>query len=162
MTEYLQEIFFHYILSRYDLSIKIKPEFFDSKVLQVLFNFCKDYVLKYREAPTAEELKQLIEMSSYSSEISDDQIDILYAQKSSLSQYGDDWLSDNVIAWAQWQWFCIGLKNTVKYVKIKQTEVDESNVKEICEHAKNMFNHDSVVDFNTKEGSHFYDALSHQ
>lgn len=160
MNNYVQQILFHYILSRPDLCSKIKYNFFDSKELQFLYQVAQPYVLKYREAPTVSQLKDILKVENKDEVISFDIVDTIYLTKNNLGEYGDDWLENTTINWAKWSNFTISVRNLVAYVKGAQ--VTEDNVDSIMEHAKSLFNSDAIIEFNESPGSDLYDAFAHK
>ena len=164
INQYLQNIFYHFILSDPSLALKMEPDFFDSKNLQICFKYAKDYTVKYHNAPTASQLKELLQIDGKEDLISSDVIDILYSSVQSVKEYTSDWLYDNATAWAQWKNFINTLRNVLAYVKLNQDDVSTENVKEIMEHAKGMFNKSCIIDFEDSgdTGSDFWDAASHK
>ena len=57
---YLEQIFYHYILDNFDMVGTIKPQFFSNGTLKELFKITKDYVINYKEAPSFDQVKNLI------------------------------------------------------------------------------------------------------
>ena len=164
INQYLQNIFYHFILSDTTLAMKMEPGFFDSKNLQICFQYAKEYVIKYHTAPTAQQLKELIKIDGKEDIIQPDIIDILYSSIDSVRDFTPDWLYDNATSWAQWKNFINSLRNVLAYVKLNQEDVSTENVKEIMEHAKGMFNKSCIIEFSDNEdtGSDFWDAASHK
>lgn len=164
INQFIQNIFYHYILSEPTLALKMEPDFFDSKNLQIAFEIAKEYVVKYHTAPSAEQMKQLAKVDNRAESLTDDIIDILYSSASSTGGYTKEWLYDNATSWAQWKNFLNSLKSTISYVKLNQDNVTVDNVKEIMEHAKASFNKSCIIEFDddTKAGSDFWDAKSHK
>ena len=164
INQFIQNIFYHYILSEPTLALKMEPSFFDSKNLQLAFQIAKEYVVKYHTAPSSEQMKQLIKTDGKDDVLTDDIVDILYSSQSSVAGYTPDWLYDNATSWAQWKNFLNSLRNTISYVKLNQENVSVENVKEIMEHAKASFNKSCIIDFSdsTDTGSDFWDAKSHK
>ena len=164
INQYLQNIFYHFILSDTTLAMKMEPGFFDSKNLQICFQYAKEYVIKYHTAPTAQQLKELIKIDGKEDIIQPDIIDILYSSIDSVRDFTPDWLYDNATSWAQWKNFINSLRNVLAYVKLNQEDVSTENVKEIMEHAKSMFNKSCIIEFSDNEdtGSDFWDAASHK
>lgn len=164
MNQYTQIIFYHYILSNYELASKVSDTYFDAKNIQICFKYAQEYVMKYHDAPSAEQLKEIIKINGMSDVVGQDVIDSIYASKSSLSQYTNDWLYDNATSWSQWKNFTESLRNTISFVKLKENELKVENVKEICEQAKGMFNKSCMIDFNFDDsrGCDFWDTKSHK
>lgn len=164
MNQYIQTIFYHYILSDPGLTLKFDPSYFDAKNLQLCFKLAKDYVIKYHTAPSAAQLKELITIENLGDELNPDVVDVIYASKDKIAEFTEDWLFDNSTSWAQWKNFIASLRNTLSYVKLNEADVSVENVKEIMEHAKSMFNKSCILEFEDNEGngSDFWDAISHK
>ena len=116
MNQYIQIIFYHFILSEPGLALRVNPDFFDAKSIQVCFQHAKEYVIKYHQAPSANQLKELLHLANKSDVVSDDNIDVLYSSQKSVNDYTYDWLYDNATSWAQWKNFLNSLKDTIAYV----------------------------------------------
>ena len=95
INQYLQNIFYHFILSDPSLALKMEPDFFDSKNLQICFQYAKDYTVKYHNAPTASQLKELLQIDGKEDLVPSDVIDILYSSAQSVKEYTPEWLYDN-------------------------------------------------------------------
>lgn len=164
INQYIQNIFYHYILSDATVALKVNPDFFDSANLQTCYKYAKEYVIKYHVPPTATQLKELLRVDDMLNVVSEDVIDILYSSEKSVKEYTPDWLFDNATSWAQWKNFLNSLKNTMAYVKLNQDNVSVENVKEIMEHAKGVFNKSCIIEFDDDDsmGSDFWDAASHK
>lgn len=160
MNNYTQQILYHYILSRIDLCSKIKYNFFDSKELQFLYQIAQPYVLKYKQAPTAAQIKDILRVENKEEILSLEVIDSIYFTKNSLSEYGEDWLENTAINWAKWSNFTLSVRDLVAYVK--SASVTEDNVDDIMEHAKSLFNNGAIIEFDETPGSDLYDAFAHK
>ena len=88
---FIQNVYYHYILSEPSLVLRFEPDFFTAKPVQYAFKIAKDYVVKYHQAPTSEQIKQLVIENNMQDVLQDDVIDVLYAQKQMLSSYTDEW-----------------------------------------------------------------------
>lgn len=164
MNQFVQIVFYHFILSDLTLALKVEGNFFDAKSLQICFQAARDYVIKYHSAPTATQLKELLRASGRIEEIGESSVDVIYASQNSVNEYTHDWLYDNATSWAQWKNFIESLKSTLAYVKLNQDNVSVENVKEIMEHAKGIFNKNCIIEFNDNDddGSDFWDAETHK
>lgn len=160
MNNYTQQILYHYILSRPDLCNKIQATLFDSKELQFLYKIAQPYVLKYKQAPSLSQIKDIMRVENKFDIISEEALDVIYSSKNSLNEYGEDWLENTAINWAKWSNFALSVRNLVAY--IKSVQVTEDNVDDIMEHAKSLFNNTSIIEFNETPGSDLYDAIAHK
>lgn len=163
MNQQTEVLFYHFVLSKPDLAYQIQPKYFGAKNIRDLYTLGREYSIKYHSAPTKDQMKELITINKKDDVISDDIVDILYAQADRLEQYTEEWLYDSVTAWATWENFSNTIVDTVTYVKLHQDEVNTENVKEICETAKGMFNRNAILDFDPDNtGSDFFDIACHK
>ena len=163
-STYIQNVYYHYILSEPSLVQKFEPNYFTAKNVQIAFKLAKEYVIKYHVAPTAEQMKQLTRIENVTDTLQDDMIDVIYAQKSSMSQYTNEWLYDEVTNWGILENLKKAITDAATYIKLNQDDMEAGKAKEMTEHVKTMFNRSCVVEFDeTKDmGSDFWDAESHK
>lgn len=160
---FIQNVYYHYILSNPSLALKFEPEFFTAKPLQYAFKIAKDYVVKYHQPPTADQMKQLVVDNNMQDVLQDDVIDVLYAQKQMLSSYPDEWLYDETTNWAILENVKKSIVDVAAYLKLNQDEMESGNAKQVVEHIKTMFNKSCILEFSDDldTGSDFWDAESH-
>jgi len=161
---YIQNIFYHYILEDAILAEKFQPSFFTAKPVQTAFALAKDYLLRYAQAPTADQLKELVKKECKSEELPDDVIDVIYSQKKQLAAYTDEWLYDETTNWAIIENVKKTIGDVVAYLKLHQENMDKGEAKDVVEHIKMMFNRGCVLDFSDTNdgGSDFWNAASHK
>lgn len=161
---YIQNIYYHYILSEPSLAIKFEPDFFFAKPVQIAFKLAKDYLIKYHSAPTADQMKQLTRQENVLDQLSDDIVDALYSQKQMLDTYGEDWLYDETTNWAIIENVKKAIYDAAAYLKLNQESMESGKAKEMVEHIKTMFNQTCVIEFadTVDHGSDFWDAESHR
>ena len=160
---FIQNVYYHYILSNPSLALKFEPEFFTAKPLQYAFKIAKDYVVKYHQPPTADQMKQLVVDNNMQDVLQDDVIDVLYAQKQMLSSYTDEWLYDETTNWAILENVKKSIVDVSAYLKLNQDDMESGNAKQVVEHIKTMFNKSCILEFSDDldTGSDFWDAESH-
>lgn len=163
VNQYIENIFYHFVLSEPELALKFRPDMFESRNLQTCFAAARDFAVKYRQAPSDAQLKELLRLAGKSEEVPDDVVDSLYRVRGELAGYPQEWLYDNSTAWAQWKNFLGALRSTLAFVKLHQDEVSVENVKEVMERAKGTFTMNCMLDFEEggSDGSDFWDAKSH-
>ena len=161
---FIQNIYYHYILSEPSLVMRFEPEFFTAKAVQNAFKLAKDYVVKYHQAPSSEQLKQLAALNNMQDVLQDDVIDVLYAQKQMINNYTDEWLYDETTNWAILENVKKSLVDAAAYLKLNQDDMESGNAKTIVEHIKTMFNKSCVLEFSDEidTGSDFWNAESHK
>ena len=161
---FIQNVYYHYILSEPSLVTRFEPDFFSAKPVQYAFKLAKDYAVKYHQAPTVDQLKQLVIENNMQDVLQDDVIDVLYAQRQMLSQYTDEWLYDETTNWAILENVKKSIVDAAAYLKLNQDEMESGNAKQIVEHIKTMFNRSCVLEFSDdlETGSDFWDAENHK
>lgn len=163
-STFIQNVFYHYILSNPALATNFEPDFFTLKPLQLLFGIAKDYTIRYHQAPNAEQVKELAKVNGIDEQVKDDIIDTLYSQKSTIDSYPEDWLYDEATNWAIIENVKKAIVNAAAYLKLNQDNMEAGKAKEIVEHIKTMFNRTCVIEFsdNIDHGADFWDAESHK
>ena len=161
---FIQNIYYHYILSEPTLVMRFEPDFFTAKPLQQAFKLAKEYVVKYHEAPTLDQMKELISISNMGDVLQPDIVEALYAQKNMLSQYTDEWLYDETTNWAILENVKKSIVDAAAYIKLHQDEMETGDAKRVVEHVKTMFNRSCILEFSDdiETGSDFWDAESHK
>lgn len=157
----LQQVFYHYVLSRPELLKNVEPDFFDNKFLQKIFKQAKLFFEKYHETPTAE---QLIEISKIEGLIGDDfsieAINILYSKKEDISNtYDDKWLEENTIAWISYRKLILSMNKALVYIKTGDISVD--NISHAVETVRQIIMNGTNVVFDDDAGLDFFDATAH-
>lgn len=159
---YLEQIFYHYILDNNDLLQITEPEFFGSSELQEIFKISKDFKLAYKEAPTFEQMTNLIQANNKEDIITETVLLTLYRNKLKVKEYTDDWLSSNALSWARWTQFIHSVQNMIYDIKVMEPSITSENAKEYIERLKNQFVNKSIVRYDEEDGISFFDPLSHK
>ena len=97
INAYQEQIFYHYILGNPLFLNTAKPEFFTNGNVREIFEIAKDHALRYKEAPSKEQMVQLIQIKGLGEKYSEDLITGLYNSQQLLSQYDNEWLENNII-----------------------------------------------------------------
>jgi KaiC/GvpD/RAD55 family RecA-like ATPase len=159
VNSYQEQVFYHYILGNQLFLQTTKPDFFTNQNIRELFDVAKDYALKYKEAPSREQLGQLVQMKGLGEKYNNDVIEALYNSKQLLSQYGDEWLEQNVGPWIRVRNLDTVMRKAIAYMKT--TQVTAENSSEVVEKVRHMMSSETAVDFSFNLGKDFFDAASH-
>lgn len=159
INSYQEQIFYHYILENQIFLNTSKSEYFQNQDLRQLFDIAKEHALKYKEAPSKEQMIELIRIKGFGEKFSAEQIDGLYNTKSLLSQYDSEWLEQNVSPWIQVRNLDHVMRKAIAFMKT--TKVTAENASEVVEKIRHMLTSETVIDFSFNIGSDFFDPTSH-
>ena len=157
---YFEIIAFFYILREPQLIKNFNKRFFTEPTIVQIFDYAQDFVNKYKEEPTAEQIIELIKIGG-KDEVSVDSINALWNNRSGLSKYSDDWLKTNISAWGKFRSFYTGLENTIAYVKQLPTNIAYTDSELYINRASNIFNNGASFSATTSEGYDFFDFDNH-
>lgn len=163
-NNFIQSVYYHYILSDVTIVSKFEPKYFSSKPLQLAFAVAKEHVMKYHEAPSADDMKQLIRKANLEEQLSDDLIDVIYSQKQMLASYTEEWLYDEVTNWAILENVKKSIEDATYYLQLHKDDMERGDAKQMVEHIKSTFNRSCILEFSDADdnGSDFWDAESHK
>lgn len=159
LTSYQENIFYHYILSNPIFLNKAKPEFFTNQNIREIFDIAKEHAIRYKEAPSKDQLVQLIKIKGLSEKYSDDMVEGLYNTKKLLSEYDPEWLEQNAGPWIQVRNLDSVIRKVLGYMKT--TKVTAENAGEVVEKVRHMLTTETVIDFSFNLGKNFFDPTSH-
>ena len=145
---------FFYTLHHPELVPKCHPSFFSDDTMRGLYEIASKFVLKYKECPTSEEMKQLIEASDWSiqqrQKITPDTVDLIWGDSDSYQTlYDPVWMTEQVEAFYRYQTLMKGVRETVSYVKLNAENFNIENCKEMTDKVQNMFSKKTTVNFET-------------
>ena len=159
ITSYQEQIFYHYILGNPIFLNTAKQDFFTNAVVRELFEIAKAHSLKYKEAPSKDQMVQLIQIKGLGEKYSNDVIEGLYNAKQLLGQYDNSWLENNVGPWIQVRNLDIVMRKAIAYMKT--TKVTAENASEVVEIIRHMLSSETAIDFTFNMGKNFFDPTSH-
>ena len=157
---YFEIIAFFYILREPQLIKNFNKRFFTEPTIVQIFDYAQDFVNKYKEEPTAEQIIELIKIGG-KDEVSVDSINALWNNRSGLSKYSDDWLKTNISAWGKFRSFYTGLENTIAYVNQLPSNIAYTDSELYINRASNIFNNGASFSATTSEGYDFFDFDNH-
>lgn len=159
---YLENIIFFYIIQHIDLVQAFKGSYFTNPILKQLFEIVKPHVLEYKIEPTETQTINLVKAYGKDDKLPADIIHTLWESRNMVSQYTDEWLSQNVKAFGEWQNLMDGLKRVIEYVKTVQSDVTYENCTDIVQKVKGIFQSGTNFTLNTERGHDFFDPVNHQ
>ncbi len=159
INAYQEQIFYHYILDHPLFLNVTRPEFFTNSNVKEVFEIAKEHALKYNEPPSKEQMIQLIAIKGLAEKFNNDMVEGLYNTKQLLSQYGDEWLEQNIGPWIQVRNLDNVMRKSIAYMKT--TKVTAENASEVVERVRHMMSHETAIDFTFNLGTSFFDPASH-
>lgn len=159
---YLENIIFFYIIQHLDLVQAFKGSYFTNPILKQLFDIVKPHILEYKVEPTETQAINLVKAYGKDDKLTDDIIHTLWESRAMVAQYTDEWLSQNVKAFGEWQNLLSGVKRVIEYIKTVQADVTYENCSDIVQKVKSIFQADTNFTLNTEKGHDFFDPINHQ
>jgi KaiC/GvpD/RAD55 family RecA-like ATPase len=159
LNGFQEGIFFHYILDDAQFLSTTKKDFFSNQIIGTTFDIAKEHALKYKEAPSKDQINDLIRIKGLETQITADILSALYNSKIQLKEYDDQWLTENIGAWIQVRNAELAFRKGAAY--LKTSKVTAENASEIVEKLKHMMTSDMSIDFSFQMGSDFFDPKSH-
>ena len=159
---YLENIIFFYIIQHMDLVQAFKGSYFTNPILKQLFDIVKPHILEYKIEPSETQTINLVKAYGKDDKLTDDIIHTLWESRSMVTQYTDEWLSQNVKAFGEWQNLLSGVKRVIEYIKTVQSDVTYENCADIVQQAKSTFQAETNFTLNTEKGHDFFDPVNHQ
>lgn len=159
---YLENIIFFYIIQHLDLVQAFKGSYFTNPILKQLFDIVKPHILEYKVEPTETQAINLVKAYGKDDKLTDDIVHTLWESRAMVTQYTDEWLSQNVKAFGEWQNLLSGVKRVIEYIKTVQADVTYENCSDIVQKVKSIFQTDTNFTLNTEKGHDFFDPINHQ
>ena len=150
-----EKIFFNYFLEKPTYLKSVGKNFFKNQDLDFVVNLCKDFFIKFGEAPSKDQVKALVK--DVESEVSDDMIDSIF--NVSVKEYDHEWLKRTAEAWVKWNHFDKQIVRTIEY--IKTVDVSPENVEDVVGRAINMISTDGSLTFDADVGLDFFNPEDH-
>jgi len=154
-NSYQEKIFFRYLIDTKDFINYVKPEFFESKELQKLYKICLEFILKFNQSPSIEQIFELVK----SKKIDIDYETLKIFLDIDINNYDEDWLKETFEAWVEYKNLDVSVKSLIEY--LKSTKINTENVKDVVLTAKNIILEGNNIDFNFDEGLDFFNPESH-
>lgn len=151
-----EKIFFLYFLKNPLLLEKVYEGFFKNPDIDLLAKVSKQFMVKFSETPSKDQLKILIKDIKSKRQLDDDLVEAIF--QTDIKEYDEEWLKRTSEAWVKWQYFDRKLISVVEYVKLQ--EVSPDNVENVVNHAISLLNQGSLS-FDQKFGLDFFSPEDH-
>ena len=157
-NENYEKVFFNYSLKNPKYLIVTRDGFYVNKEIDICAFLARKFYEKFKESPSSEQLKLLIDNSKRSKGIvPHDLVDAIYS--GNLNDYDDEWLMKTAEAWIKWRNFDNSLLDGIEYVKT--AKVDPDNVDLIINKFKEVINDRNKLNFNKSVGLDFFNPKDH-
>lgn len=151
-----EKIFFLHFLKNPALLEKVYEGFFKNPDIDLLAKVSKQFMVKFSETPSKEQLKILVKDIKTKRKLDDDLVEAIF--QTDIKEYDEDWLKRTSEAWVKWQYFDKKLISVVEYVKLQ--DVSPDNVESVVNHAISLLNQGSLS-FDQKFGLDFFSPEDH-
>jgi replicative DNA helicase len=155
---HLEKIFFHNILGSKDYIHLADPRFFTNEIIRECFKVSLDFYNKYTQAPSREQLEELIKIKGLEEKITNDKLDIIYDVD--LTKYDQDWITENIEAWIEYKNLDSSIFDLINYMQT--TPATPENIKNIVNTAKSIILERNNLEFSFDKGLDFFDPDSHE
>ncbi len=152
---YLEKIFFFYIIKNKELISATEPIYFDNEKISIIFKVVKAFTQKYDTIPSSAQVKQISKLKGL--DVTDDDVELLYSVN--LDEYDPEWLIEHTNAFILVKNLNVSMVDVLTY--LKTTTIGTSNIHEVIDHVRNfiskkinnnlVISNDDGLDFNKIE-----------
>ena len=159
-NENYEKIFFHYSLKNPKYLTVTKDGFYSSKEIDLLAYLAKKFYEKFKEVPSKEQLKLLIQNSKKAKGlVNDSLVDLIF--EVNVSDFDDEWLQSTAESWIKWRNFDISLFDGIEFVKTSQPTLTPEKVNSIIDKFRDIINSRNNLTFDKDLGLDFFNPLDH-
>lgn len=152
-----EKVFFLYLLDEPKLLRSVEKSFFYDEQIGYLAYISREFYEEYREPPTKESLKFIVEQK-FQGKVDPGIVDAIFDVD--INQYNRDWLERTSESWIKLKSGEQSLVSAVEY--LQSTEVTPENVDHVIGKVQQMVLDKSHTNFDDDLGSNFFDPQSHQ
>ncbi len=152
-----EKLFFLNALKNPKYFDKFYNGFFSNNELDILADIAKKFYEKFKEVPSKDQIKLLVQKSTFADKIDNELINLIF--DTNLNEYDPEWLKSISESWIKWRNFDRQLIKTVEYIKLQSITPDK--VDGIIDNAINMLNENGKVNFDSDLGLDFFNAEDH-
>lgn len=159
IASYTEQIFYHYILENQIFLNHSKSEFFTNSNVKEIFDVAKEHALRYKSAPTKEQIIELIKLKGLGEKYNEEIISSLYNTRQQMLNCEPKWLEENVGPWIQVRNLDVVMRKAIAFMKT--TKMTADNAAETVETVRHMLSSETALDFSFNLGADFFDPTSH-
>jgi len=153
-----EKVFFNYSLVNPKYLTITREGFYSNRELDALAYLAKKFYDKFRETPSKEQMKLLVQNSNKSKDIvTDSLVDLIY--ESNIADYDMEWLQRTAESWIKWRAFDNSLLDGIEF--IKSSKVNTDNVDSIINKFKELITDRNRINFDKDLGLDFFNPEHH-
>lgn len=153
-----EKIFFAYSLENPRYLTVTRDGFYNSREIDLMAYLARKFYDKFKETPSKEQMKLLIERSKKTKGIvTNDIVDVVYKEKP--ENYDKTWLQNTSESWIKWRNFDISLQDGVEY--IKTTNIEPESVDNVILKFRDLINNRNKLSFDKDLGLDFFNPSDH-
>lgn len=154
-----EKVFFLYSLKNPKYLTVTRDGFYSNKHLDILAYLGKKFYEKFKETPSKDQFKLLIENSAKAKgKVTPDIIDTVF--KENVKDYDETWLRKTSESWIKWRNFDTSLGDGVDY--IRTAKVDPESVDAVIQKFRDLINNRSSLTFDADLGLDFFNPDHHE
>lgn len=159
ISSYQEQIFYHYILENATYLESTLPDYFSNSNVREIFSIAKKHTLKYKSAPSRDQLINIISTLGLTEKYNNDLIISLYNTRVMVEQQEPKWLEDNVGGWIRLKSVEVSLRKAITF--LKTAELNAENADSITQTIRNLIVDGTSLDLAFRSGSNFFDPKCH-
>jgi archaellum biogenesis ATPase FlaH len=153
-----EKLFFNYSLVNPKYLAITREGFYASRELDIMAYLAKKFYDKFKETPSKEQMKLLVQNSNKSKDIvTDSLVDLVY--ESNIADYDNEWLQRTAESWIKWRAFDGSLLDGIEF--IKSSKVNPDNVDSIINKFKELITDRNRINFDKDLGLDFFNPEHH-
>ena len=153
-----EKLFFNYSLVNPKYLLVTRDGFYSSKELDILAYLAKKFYDRFKETPSREQMRLLVQNSSKAKDvITDSMIDLVF--ESNISDFDQEWLQRTAESWIKWRAFDRSLLDGIEYVKT--SKVSPENVDNVIGKFKDIITERNRLNFDKDLGLDFFNPDHH-
>jgi len=158
VNPHLEKIFFHNIIKNQHYVDAANPRFFEEPTIKALFPVVQEFWNSYKDTPTLAQVRQIVKMKGKDQDITEPNLDRLW--EIDMGEFDHKWLKDNTEMFIEYKNLEISAMDLGVY--LATTKINENNIKNVVQSAKNIILDRNNIDFEFREGSDFFEPSCHR
>lgn len=151
-----EKIFYLYFLKNPKYLQKIYEGFFSNPDIDILARVSRDFLKKFGDPPTKDQIKFLVKNIKEKRELDDSIVEAIF--ETDIREFDEEWLLRTSEAWIKWKHFDKKLISTIEFIKLQ--EINPENIEKVVNQAISMIG-EGTLTFDIDTGLDFFDPENH-